>query len=103
MLQRYPLKKVDMKSKFLLLFSIAIIASFTWPPYLKAKDIRSFKKKKTFYVSGRFLYAPNGEKVVLRGINNMNVVSDQTGERSFPEIAKTGANVVRIMWMRNFP
>ncbi len=30
----------------------------------------------------------------------MNVVSDQTGEKSFPEIAKTGANVVRIMWMR---
>lgn len=55
--------------------------------------------KSTFYVSGRFLYSPQGERVILRGINNMNVVSDKTGEKSFPEIAKTGANVVRIMWM----
>jgi len=60
---------------------------------------KSSATKKTFYVSGRFLYSPEGEKVSLRGVNNMNVVSDKTGEKSFPEIAKTGANVVRIMWM----
>jgi mannan endo-1,4-beta-mannosidase len=30
----------------------------------------------------------------------MNVVTDPTGEKSFPEIAKTGANRVRIMWMK---
>ena len=60
----------------------------------------SSKHKKTCYVSGRFLYAPNGEKIILRGINKMNVVSDPTGEKSFPEIAKTGANAVRIMWMK---
>jgi mannan endo-1,4-beta-mannosidase len=52
-----------------------------------------------FYVSGRFLYSPQGEKVVLRGVNNMNVVTDRTGAKVFPEITKTGANVVRIMWM----
>jgi mannan endo-1,4-beta-mannosidase len=55
-------------------------------------------KRNSFYVSGRFLYAPNGEKVILRGVNNMNVVSDKTGEKSLPEIEKTGANVVRMMW-----
>ncbi len=54
----------------------------------------------TCFVDGRFLYAPNGEKVILRGINKMNVVTDPTGEKSFPEIAKTGANCVRIMWMK---
>ncbi|TAH06860.1 MAG: mannan endo-1,4-beta-mannosidase [Sphingobacteriia bacterium] len=54
--------------------------------------------RKTCYVNGRFLYAPNGEKIILRGINKMNVVTDPTGEKSFPEIAKTGANTVRIMW-----
>ncbi len=54
--------------------------------------------KKTCYVKGRFLYAPNGEKIILRGINKMNVVTDPSGEKSFPEIAKTGANTVRIMW-----
>jgi hypothetical protein len=57
-------------------------------------------KKLSCYVAGRFLFAPNGEKIILRGINKMNVVTDKTGERSFPEIAKTGANVVRIMWMK---
>lgn len=54
----------------------------------------------TCYVSGRFLHAPTGERIVLRGVNKMNVVADKTGEKSFPEIAKTGANVVRIMWMK---
>jgi mannan endo-1,4-beta-mannosidase len=51
-------------------------------------------------VSGRYLYAPNGERVILRGINEMSVVTDPTGEKTLPEIAKTGANVVRLMWMR---
>ena len=58
------------------------------------------QKRTTCYVSGRFLFASNGEKVILRGINKMNVVSDPTGEKSFPEIARTGANAVRIMWMK---
>ncbi|WP_123864503.1 cellulase family glycosylhydrolase [Chitinophaga barathri] len=52
------------------------------------------------YVTGRFLHAPDGEKIILRGVNKMNVVTDKTGERSFKEIAKTGANCVRIMWMK---
>ncbi|WP_052345625.1 cellulase family glycosylhydrolase [Alkaliflexus imshenetskii] len=56
--------------------------------------------RETCYTSGRFLYAPNGEKIILRGVNKMNVVTDITGEQSFPEIRKTGANVVRIMWMK---
>jgi mannan endo-1,4-beta-mannosidase len=84
--------------KFIPLFLFAVVA-FIHPVHSIANDIY-LKKKKTFYVSGRFLYSPKGEKVVLRGVNNMNVVSDKTGEKSFPEIAKTGANVVRIMWMR---
>ena len=64
------------------------------------KNLQAGANKNTFYVAGRFLYSPQGERVILRGVNNMNVVSDKTGEKSFPEIAKTGANVVRIMWMR---
>jgi mannan endo-1,4-beta-mannosidase len=59
-----------------------------------------FSKRKAAYVSGRFLYAPNGERVILRGINEMSVVTDPTGSKTLPEIAKTGANVVRLMWMR---
>ncbi len=52
----------------------------------------------TFYVNGRFLYDPCGNKVILRGVNKMNIWTDITGNRSFAEIAKTGANVVRIVW-----
>jgi len=57
--------------------------------------------QKTFQVKGRFLHDPNGEKVVLRGVNEMFIWSkrDMTGEATFPEIAKTGANVVRIAWL----
>lgn len=74
---------------FLLMLSTFLALSFN----NQQKIIRN-----TCYIKGRFLYAPNGEKVVLRGINKMNVVTDPTGEKSFPEIAKTGANTVRIMW-----
>jgi len=47
------------------------------------------------------LYDPNGDKVMLRGVNEMFIWSgsDLTGEKTFPEIAKTGANVVRIAWL----
>ncbi len=52
----------------------------------------------TFYVDGRFLHDPCGNKVILRGVNKMNIWTDLTGSKSFAEIAKTGANVVRIVW-----
>jgi hypothetical protein len=64
-----------------------------------AHKTRSKTERETLYISGRYLYAPDGEKIVLRGVNSMNVVSDPSGIKSLPEIAKTGANVVRIMWM----
>lgn len=62
------------------------------------KDV-NIEEKGSIYTSGRFIFSPDGEKIVLRGVNKMNVVKDVSGEKSFPEIAKTGANVVRIMWM----
>lgn len=53
----------------------------------------------TFYVSGRDLYDRCGEKVILRGVNEMIVWSDgKDGSPEFAEIAKTGANAVRIVW-----
>ncbi len=61
-----------------------------------------------FYVDGRHLYDHCGEEVILRGVNRMTIVldfdQDETGQPvynplSLQEIAKTGANSVRIMWM----
>jgi len=52
-----------------------------------------------YYVEGRHLYDRCGERVVLRGINEMIIWSpNKNGTPEFAEIAKTGANVVRIVW-----
>lgn len=53
--------------------------------------------KPGFFVQGRFLYTKDNEKVVLRGVNHMFIWTDREG-KSIPEIAKTGANCVRIVW-----
>jgi mannan endo-1,4-beta-mannosidase len=61
-----------------------------------------------FFVEGRHIYDRCGEEVILRGINRMTIVldfdHDEAGKPVFnpfslEEIAKTGANSVRIMWM----
>ena len=53
----------------------------------------------TMTVKGRHLYTAAGEKVVLRGVNEMFIWSrDKTGETILPEIAKTGANSCRLAW-----
>ncbi|HET7094483.1 MAG TPA: hypothetical protein VFI22_13415, partial [Thermomicrobiales bacterium] len=53
-----------------------------------------------FTVSGRDILDLAGNAVLLRGVNKMSVFDDDdpTGDISFPEIAKTGANTVRIVW-----
>ena len=58
------------------------------------------KTQTTFYSRGRYLYDRLGNKVILRGVNKMSVWDndDPTGSISFPEIRKTGANSVRIIW-----
>ncbi|MFZ6027941.1 MAG: cellulase family glycosylhydrolase [Chloroflexota bacterium] len=49
-------------------------------------------------VMGRDVYDHCGEKILLRGVNKMVTWTDRDGD-SFPEIAKTGANSVRIVWL----
>ena len=53
-----------------------------------------------FFVLGRHLYDRLGAKVLLRGVNKMCVFDgeDPEGLTSFPEIKKTDANTVRIVW-----
>ena len=52
-----------------------------------------------FYVDGRHLYDRCGERVVLRGVNKMIIWMDIDGVPSCREIARTGANAVRIVWL----
>ena len=51
-----------------------------------------------FRVQGRYLYDRFGNKVILVGVNKMIIWTDRDGLPSFPEIAKTGANSVRLVW-----
>jgi mannan endo-1,4-beta-mannosidase len=57
----------------------------------------------TMYVAGRHLYTVAGEKVILRGVNEMFVWSDdKRGIRLIPEIAQTGSNCVRLVWTEEY-
>jgi mannan endo-1,4-beta-mannosidase len=51
------------------------------------------------YVSGRFLYDKFGVKFIPYGINHMTFWTDLNGALSCPEIAKTGANIIRLQWL----
>ncbi|MDQ2087777.1 discoidin domain-containing protein [Herbivorax sp. ANBcel31] len=52
-----------------------------------------------FRVQGRHLYDNTGEKVVLYGPNVMTIWGEVSGEKTFAEIEKTGANAIRIVWL----
>jgi mannan endo-1,4-beta-mannosidase len=54
-----------------------------------------------FKVDGNFLIDPCGQQILLKGMNKMSVFDEQDiyGTQYFPEIAKTNANSVRIVWL----
>ncbi|MCA9643576.1 MAG: cellulase family glycosylhydrolase [Polyangiaceae bacterium] len=51
----------------------------------------------TFYTSDGKIYDPCGEEFVMRGVNHPTMYVDRAGA-ALPEIAKTGANAVRLFW-----
>jgi mannan endo-1,4-beta-mannosidase len=55
----------------------------------------------TMYVEAGRLHDACGDDVVLRGVNKMSIWTDPDGSKSFAQIAKTGANTVRIVWDTN--
>ncbi|HKZ36865.1 MAG TPA: cellulase family glycosylhydrolase [Chryseolinea sp.] len=57
-----------------------------------------------FKVNGNFLTDPCGQQILLRGMNKMSVFDKQDiyGTQYFPEIAKTNANSVRIVWLATY-
>jgi len=70
-----------------------------WPLALLLVLLLGSVQAQTMRVKGRYLYSAAGEKVVLRGINEMFIWSkDKTGKTILPEIAKTGANACRLAW-----
>lgn len=71
---------------FIALFSIALLLLIS---------ISNARPGTGLYVKGRYLYDQCGEKVVLRGVDDMINSTGKDGH-TFPEIAKTGANAVRM-------
>lgn len=65
---------------------------------------RFFTKSDVFYVEGRYLYDNDRSKVILRGIN-LPLLDDWAfpGSDKLGELAKTGANAVRIQWYAQYP
>lgn len=59
----------------------------------------SLSEPGTMYVKDGEVYTAAGEKFVMRGFNEMFVWSDdRTGEKYLTEMAKSGANSVRLVW-----
>ena len=55
-------------------------------------------------LTGRFLYTQNNEKVIPRGVNEMFIyAADKSGWNTYPEIKKSGANMIRITWNTTGP
>lgn len=56
--------------------------------------------QKTIHVEGTKILSACNEEIIMRGVNEMFIWSptDKTGETTLPEIAKTGANTVRLVW-----
>lgn len=83
-----------------IVFSFAIFGCSENPsePGVEEESPNVMADTSVWRVKGRHLYDPCGEKVILRGINKMIYYNDRDGIPSYAEIAKTGANVVRIFW-----
>ncbi len=86
-----------MKKRCYLALILAFLV-FMFVPNTKRMQAATDKNHPGFRVEGRFLYDNQGEKVTLYGLNKMCTWTDKDGDPAFKEIAKTGANTVRITW-----
>jgi len=59
-------------------------------------------KKGLHVVDGKYLADDCGNKVLLRGINMGNIYAARFGQNELEEIAKTGANSVRLVLTREY-
>ncbi|MFZ5985816.1 MAG: discoidin domain-containing protein [Bacillota bacterium] len=84
--------------KLCIILAVILIMTVSLPLVSAAEDIYP-----GFRVQGRFLYDKAGEKVVMYGVNEMSVWGDIDGDVALPEIRKTGANAVRLVWSITAP
>ena len=78
---------------------IMVIASMVLTMAFMARQSARAAAPNTMYVSGRFLFDKFGVKFIPYGINHMTFWTDLNGALSCPEIAKTGANIIRLQWL----
>ena len=81
-------------------FAHGVVDPATWDKLLGDEPPR----RDTFYVEGRHLYDPAGNKVILRGLN-LPLLDDwnfPAGDR-LADLESTGANALRIQWYINYP
>jgi len=85
-----------MKKKFLVtLLTITMIVSLFAVLNLQLNAQAAYSG---FKVNGRFLNDMNGDRFIPVGLNKMIIWTDIDGIPSYEEMAKTGANTVRIVW-----
>jgi mannan endo-1,4-beta-mannosidase len=96
----FPRSRSFVSSAILGILAISVAAASCSPARPTAADAPV--ETATMRVEGRRLLDRCGEEVVLRGVNRMVVWRDRQA-RSFPEIARTGANAVRIVWTTQAP
>lgn len=77
-----------------------LVATEFRPPESEETEQRVVQPRPTLYAHGEVIRGRCGEPFVPRGVTEMVVWSeDRDGIPEFEEIAKTGANAVRIVWL----
>jgi mannan endo-1,4-beta-mannosidase len=76
-----------------------VVDAETWAKLLDAVVVQ----RETLYTEGLYLYDPNGQKIILRGIN-LPLLDDWNfpPNSKLADLEQTGANAVRIQWYINF-
>lgn len=90
---------MNKKIRALAVVAFTVIASMVLSVTLVAGQPARAAAPNTMYVSGRFLNDKFGVKFIPYGINHMTYWTDPDGVPSCPEIAKTGANIIRLQWL----
>ncbi len=97
------MKKLPFLFLGLLTVSLSVLGQKTIPirrPFSTTFSPAALASLLTSYTVGNQLKDVCGKTVILKGVNKMVIFdgTDPEGTISFPEIAKTGANCVRIVW-----